>query len=128
MNRILLNVLVICVFIPVGSASAHHSFAATYLDGQDVTMEGKLVRVIIRNPHSYAYIAVEDDAGEVTEWAIEWSGATALMRAGLTRSTLRPGEEVIVTGSPSRNALAHKMIMRRIVRPADGWEWGGTVE
>ena len=56
------------------------------------------------------------------------TGATALMRAGLTRSTLRPGEEVIVTGSPSRNASAHKLIMRRIVRPSDGWEWGGVVD
>jgi hypothetical protein len=128
MNRIVLNSFFICMFIPGGYASAHHSFAATYLDGQDVTLEGKLVRVIIRNPHSYAYVAVEDDAGEVTEWAIEWSGATALMRAGLTRSTLRPGEDVIVTGSPSRNVSAHKLIMRRIVRPSDGWEWGGTVD
>jgi hypothetical protein len=107
---------------------AHHSFAATYLDGQDVTLEGKMVRVTIRNPHSYAYISVEDEAGAETEWAIEWSAATRLLRDGLTRSTLRPGDAVVVTGSPSRNPSANKIIMRHIVRPADGWEWGGVVE
>ena len=109
-------------------STAHHSFAATYLDGQDITLEGKMVRVTIRNPHSYAYISVEDDDGTETQWAIEWSAATRLMRDGLTRATLRPGDDVIVTGSPSRNALANKMIMRKIVRPSDGWEWGGIVE
>ena len=128
MSNKLVVVLFSCAVSFGGPALAHHSFAATYLDGQDITLEGKMVRVTIRNPHSYAYISVEDDDGTETQWAIEWSAATRLMRDGLTRATLRPGDDVIVTGSPSRNTSANKMIMRKIVRPSDGWEWGGIVE
>jgi hypothetical protein len=128
MKLILLTALILSSVVPYETGMAHHSFAATYLDGQDITLKGTMVRVSIRNPHSYAYISVDDEDGKASEWAIEWSAATRLMREGLTRATLRPGDEIIVTGSPSRNPSANKMIMRHIVRPSDGWEWGGIVE
>jgi hypothetical protein len=127
MKPVLITLIVMCSYFMAGQTTAHHSFAATYVDGQDITLEGKIIRVIIRNPHSYAYISVEEN-GEINEWAIEWSAATILMQQGLTRSTFRPGDAVVVTGSPSRNKAARKMIMRRIIRPDDGWEWRGIVE
>ena len=35
------------------STSAHHSFAGTYLEDQVITIEGDLVDVVYRNPHSF---------------------------------------------------------------------------
>jgi thiamine monophosphate kinase len=60
-------------------------------------------------------------------WAVEWGGAAAL-RGQVTRDTLKPGEHVVVTGNPGRNPADHRLRLRRISRPADGWEWSGDFD
>ena len=51
--------------------------------------------------------------------------ARAVRRDGVGRDTLKAGDRVIVTGSPGRTASEYKMHLKRIQRPADGWEWRG---
>ena len=46
----------------------------------------------------------------------------------LTRETLKPGDHVIITGNPGRNPEDHRLRMRTITRPSDGWKWGGTFD
>ena len=43
---------------------AHHSFAATYFEDQTVTIKGKLVQFLYRNPHSFVHVEAPDDKGE----------------------------------------------------------------
>jgi hypothetical protein len=47
---------VIAVFVAVVAVSghtvhAHHSFAATYFEDREVTIEGTLAQFMFRNPH-----------------------------------------------------------------------------
>jgi thiamine monophosphate kinase len=51
-----------------------------------------------------------------------------LGRQGVTRETLKPGDDVVVVGNPGRNPADHRLRMVNITRPADGWKWGGTFE
>ena len=44
-------------------AYAHHSFAATYLEDQTVTIEGELVQFLFRNPHSFVHVMVKEKDG-----------------------------------------------------------------
>ncbi len=99
-------------------AWAHHSFASTYFPDKTVTLEGRVVEFLFRNPHSVVLM----DAGGVT-WAGDWSSAGQLSRQGMDKDTLRPGDHVIVTGNPSRNAADHRLRMQTIARPSDGWKW-----
>ena len=47
-------------------ALAHHSFAATYVEDQSVTIEGQLVQFMLRTPHSSVTVMVnEQDAPTV---------------------------------------------------------------
>ena len=107
-----------------GSASAHHSFAATYFEDQKVTVEGDLVQFLYRNPHSFVHVEVKDaKTGETVRWAVEWGAGGQLGRQGVTRETLKPGDHVIVTGNPGRNPEDHRLRMVNIARPSDGWKW-----
>jgi len=72
-------------------AYAHHSFAATYFEDQKVTVHGKLVQFLYRNPHSFVHVEAPDDKGEMQTWAIEWGAGGQLGRQGVTRETLKPG-------------------------------------
>jgi hypothetical protein len=37
---------------------------------------------------------------------------------------LKPGDVVVITGNPGRNAADHRIRMRTLLRPADGFGWG----
>jgi signal transduction histidine kinase len=51
-------------------AYAHHSFAATYLEDQTVTIEGQLVQFLFRNPHSFVHVMVEEEDGAMVRYAL----------------------------------------------------------
>ncbi len=109
-------------------AYAHHSFAGTYLeDAPPVTIEGTLKEFLLRNPHSFVMVEAKDEkTGEMVRWSIEWGAAGQLAQTGIGRESLKVGDHVVVTGSPGRNPEDHRLRMRNIKRPSDGWSWGGT--
>ena len=44
---------------------AHHSFAATYFEDKQQTVEGDLVQFMFRNPHSFIHVEAKDEKGQV---------------------------------------------------------------
>lgn len=106
------------------AATAHHSFGATYNGNEQITLEGRLVQFAFRNPHSFVHVEAPDEDGVVRRWAVEWSGAGALASQGVERTTLRAGDEIVVTGRPSRTPGEYRVQMLTVTRPLDGFEWG----
>ena len=103
---------------------AHHSFSATYLEDQSITIEGELVQFIFRNPHSFVHVMVTEKDGSKVRYAVEWGGAGQLGGQGVTRETLKPGDVVVISGSPGRNPAEHRVRMVSLRRPKDGFGWG----
>src|SRR2546428_4520483 len=96
-------VVAIAVALLAGTAAyAHHSYGATYDSTKEVKLQGKLVQFVFRNPHAFVQIQAADQNGVMQRWAIEWSGTTQLGAAGITHESLRVGDEIVVTGRPSR--------------------------
>ncbi|HEX5419793.1 MAG TPA: DUF6152 family protein [Gammaproteobacteria bacterium] len=114
-----------------GTASAHHSFAGSYLtDVPPVKVEGTLVQFLLRNPHSYVQMEVKDPkSGQLVRWSIEWGAAGQLAQSGIANDSLKVGDHVLVTGMPSRHAGDHRLRMSTIERPAANgvpeFEWHG---
>jgi hypothetical protein len=105
-------------------AYAHHSFAATYFEDRTQRIEGTLVQFLYRNPHSFVHVEAKDEKGQVQRWAVEWGGGGQLGRQGVTRETLKPGDNVVIVGNPGRNPEDHRLRMLRLQRPSDGYTWG----
>ncbi|MBI2829416.1 MAG: hypothetical protein HYX77_09135 [Acidobacteria bacterium] len=125
LKRLLVVLLVAGAFAAIGGrAFAHHSFAATYLENQSVTIEGELVQFLFRNPHSFVHVMVKEKDGTMVRYAVEWGGAGQLGGQGVTRETLKLGDYVVITGSPSRNPEDHRVRMASLRRPKDGFGWG----
>jgi uncharacterized protein DUF6152 len=108
-----------------GLAFAHHSVAAMYIYGKTVKIEGTLKEFIWRNPHSFMKVEAPDEKGEKQIWIIEGAAPQQLNEAGLTATTLRPGDQVVVTGRPGRIAEDHKLLLHTIERPSDGFKFQG---
>jgi hypothetical protein len=123
----LLSVLAVVVGA-AAAVSAHHSYTATYDTGHQVTLTGKLVQFVFKNPHSFVIVQAPDADGMMQRWSLEWSGVGQLSNQGVTRETLKPGDEVVVVGNPSRVTGEYKALMVKLTRPSDGFTWGGRGE
>lgn len=77
---------------------AHHSFAAEYDANKPVTLKGTVTKFDWVNPHSRLFLDVKDDSGKVTAWEFETGNPTSMQRNGWKRDTLKPGDQVVVTG------------------------------
>lgn len=82
-----------------GQASAHHSFAATFKQDENNTVEGVITEFRFRNPHVIIYLDVTNDDGSVTNWMVEGSSATGWRQSGWRNDSLAVGETLRVTGS-----------------------------
>jgi hypothetical protein len=123
-----LGPLGIAAFLTIGSglAFAHHSVTALYLQDQTVTIKGTLKEFLWRNPHSLFKVEAPDETGALRLWVVEGAAPTQLAADGVTRTTLRPNDLVIVTGRPGRASGEHRILLQRIERPSDGFKWQGN--
>lgn len=131
MIRKMIALLVTVAAISGYTVYAHHSFAAAYFEDQEVGIEGTVTQFMFRNPHSFVRLTafVKGDRSKTQyPYLVEWGGGGQLTRMGVSRDTLKAGDYVVITGSPGRNAADHRVRMKSIVRPKDGWKWKGVVE
>ena len=121
--RVLLFVAVVVVMWGV-PAFGHHSLAE-YDDTQVTTVDGTLIDLRFKNPHSLLTIEVSRADGATERWTVEWMAALVLKREGVKETTLKPGDRLLVTGYPSRNRDERRLWLRTITRPIDRWNWSG---
>ena len=119
---------ILATLVTATSAYAHHSYAATYDVTREVTLEGKLVQFVYRNPHSFVHVMAADDKGVPQRWAVEWSGTTQLNNQGVNRESLKVGDEVVILGRPSRVAGEYRALMLKLKRTSDGFTWGSATQ
>ena len=77
---------------------AHHSFAAEYDANDPMTLRGTVVKFDWVNPHARLYLEVKGPDGKSVQWELEAGNITTLQRRGWKRDTLKPGDEIVVTG------------------------------
>jgi len=106
-----LAVGVLLVAVPL---VAHHGTAA-YDTTTTVTVSGTVTEFRFVNPHVLVYWDVKDAAGNVQKWSGERSGPNSMARnAGWTRNTLKPGDQVTISGRQAKNGT-HTMAISKIV-------------
>lgn len=111
-----------------GAAKAHHSFANIYDSAQTVTLTATVREFQFIHPHPFLIVEIRDDGGAPQTWRAEMDNRFELEQIGITRSTFRPGDRVIVSGSPGRSQ-AFILYLWRLDRPADRLRYrqvGGT--
>lgn len=85
------------------TASAHHSFQATFTSDAKIDVQGVVTSFSFRNPHIIVKLEVSNDDGSTTAWMAEGAAATLMRRAGWDRDTLQPGNLVRIHGDSSHD-------------------------
>jgi len=83
-------------------SSAHHG-TAEHDNSKTISLQGRVTTLQYLNPHALILFTVKDDKGQTTEWTDELQSPNLLSRRGWSRSTLKPGDQIIVTGHPVKN-------------------------
>src|SRR6478736_6006707 len=96
-TRTLLGLLIAAT--ATGAAVAHHSFAAEFDGAKKLKLSGTVTKVQWRNPHTYFYVDVKGEDGEIHNWAMELGSPNVLMRRGWTRDSLKIGDQVFSKGA-----------------------------
>jgi hypothetical protein len=95
---------------------AHHSFAAEFDGTKAIRLTGTLTKVEWTNPHSYFYIDVKGEDGQVVKWGCEAGSPGALSRRGFKRGDLKLGDTVIVDGYRAKDG-SNLVDARRVTLP-----------
>ena len=95
---------------------AHHSFAAEFDASKALRITGTLVKVEWTNPHTYFYVDVSQENGEVVRWTCESAAPGALSRRGFKRAFLKLGETLIIDGYRAKNG-ANLIDAQRVTLP-----------
>jgi hypothetical protein len=74
------------------------------------------------NPHGWIWIDVKNEDGTVAKWGIEGGSPNGLIRNGITKASLKIGEELIVRGYGSRDG-SNLVAGVSYTRAADGKEF-----
>jgi hypothetical protein len=82
---------------------AHHAFSAEFDASKPVKLRGKVSKIELINPHSWIHIDVVGADGQVVTWMIEGGSPNALIRQGITKSSLPIGTELLVDGYQAKD-------------------------
>jgi hypothetical protein len=102
-------------FAVSGSALAHHG-AAAYDSSKMVTVTGTVTDFQFINPHVMIAMDVKDPStGKLEKWEGELTSPNHLERAGWTKSTIKPGDELTMTGAALKSG-APAMAIRKVMK------------
>jgi hypothetical protein len=86
------------LFLAGGQVSAHHG-SSNYDLSKSVSVKGTITQFDFVNPHSAIHLEAKDDKGNAEQWLIEADSPNNLARAGWTRDSLKPGDQVTIVGN-----------------------------
>jgi hypothetical protein len=93
--------LALLISVAAGSAPAHHGTAS--FDRTKVTvLKGTVTNFIWANPHGGIEFDVRDSSGNVQKWQGSLTSPNWLARAGWTSKTLKPGDQITISGNQSK--------------------------
>lgn len=96
---------------------AHHSRA--HYGNEEMTTTGAVIEYKWRNPHVFVVWEAKDQAGKMVHWVGEMASVTSMIADGMTKDSLKPGEQITVIAFPSRNPGSTEALIKKITK-SDG--------
>ena len=122
-NRSVCLLISACLFGFAGPLQGHHSFAAVFDATTTVDVTGTVTEVEWMNPHAWIHLDVKNEEGEGERWSFELGSPNGLIRRGWSRATIKPGDEISISGYRARDGSLRGNVKRVVL--ANGQQLDG---
>lgn len=127
-RRLLVLAVAALAFGLVSSTALAHHGREMYNDQHLITLKGTVTKFDFVNPHVLLYFDVKDAGGKLAKWVGETGSPNMMRRGGWTKSSLKPGDAITISGYPARNGSPNMRFMKIVLAngqeldPASGFD------
>lgn len=123
-NMLRVTILVMAVAVLSAPLLAHHGNAS--YENKQVTIKGTVVKWLWTNPHTFLFLDVTDEKGNVAHWVCENQAPSTLVNFGFNAKTFKAGDQVtVVMSAVARNGAPVGRI-NKVIMP-DGYVMNAEV-
>ena len=105
-------------------AFAHHG-TANYDTAKTITVKGAVTDFQFINPHVLISMDGKDETGKTEKWQGELTSPNRLSRAGWTKSSVKPGDTLTISGYPSKSGSPEIWIQKVTLASGEDLSTGG---
>ena len=109
MNSRTVSFLAGAALLVAGAAFAHHGTAISYDGDKVLTLTGTVTKFVWANPHGQLFWEATE-GGKTVTWGGELHSIGLMTRAGWSRTFIKAGDVVAVTGHPSRVGTPYMVV------------------
>jgi hypothetical protein len=114
-KEIRLGVLALCMgLLALAPAAFAHHGTANYDTNKTITVKGVATGFEFVNPHVEVYWEAKDDSGTTQKWQGELTSPNRLTRVGWTKSSIKPGDAITISGYPTKSG-SNEIWIQKIV-------------
>jgi hypothetical protein len=107
-----------------GVAFAHHG-TANYDTTKMVAVKGPVTDFQFINPHVLIALDVKDESGKVVKWQGELTSPNRLTRVGWTKSSIKFGDVITISGYPAKSGSPEIWIQKVVLAGGEELATGG---
>jgi hypothetical protein len=94
-------------------AFAHHG-TANYDTDKSITVKGVVTGFEFVNPHVQIFWEAKDESGAMQKWQGELTSPNRLSRVGWTKSSVKAGDTISISGYPTKSG-SHEIWIQKVV-------------
>lgn len=113
------SAFLIGILMIASPAFAHHAWRG-FDKANQTTLKGIVKEFDWSNPHVWITLEVKDDKGGVEKWSAGGPSPSRLANAGWDKNTVKPGEEITITGARGNDG-SREVRLDKVILP-DGRE------
>ena len=107
-----------------GVAFAHHG-TANYDTTKTISVKGSVSDFQFINPHVLIFMDGKDETGKAQKWQGELTSPNRLSRVGWTKSSIKPGDTITISGYPTKSGSTEIWIQKVVLGSGEELATGG---
>src|SRR5467141_939030 len=112
-------------FMTLASVAFAHHGTANYDTSKTVTVKGALSDFQFTNPHCLISLEGKDERGKLQKSQGEPSSQNRMSRAGWTKSSVKPGDTLTISGYPAKSGSPEIWIQKVVLGSGEELSTGG---
>ena len=112
MNRRMASFALLVGIMTIASVAFAHHGTANYDTSKTVTVKGSVTDFQFINPHVLIVMDAKDEGGKIEKWQGELTSPNRLSRNGWTKSSIKLGDTITISGYPTKSGSTEIWIQK----------------